>query len=64
MKKVSDIGVLVGIGSKYFEYVEGLKLNAAAAITQSVHDHLSNTVSGSNKRAAPKQFAHFQKIDV
>ena len=37
--------VFVGICGKYFEDVEGLELNAAAAITQRVHDDLQVAVS-------------------
>jgi hypothetical protein len=35
-----NLRVLVGICSKYFEDVERLELNAAAAIAQCIHDNL------------------------
>ena len=37
--------MLVRIGCKYFEDVKRLKLNAAAAVAQGVHDHLRNSAS-------------------
>jgi hypothetical protein len=44
-KTLSRLRMLVGICGKYFEDVERLKLNAAAAIAQRVHDNLRNKVS-------------------
>jgi hypothetical protein len=38
---MNHLGVLVGVSSEYFENVKRLELNAAAAVPQRIHDHLS-----------------------
>ena len=41
---MNHLGVLVGVSSEYFENVKRLELNAAAAVAQRIHYHLSTTV--------------------